>query len=352
MKNKFKIVIVALFAASFSFSSCENDINEFESEKKQSSTTDNLENNPLVIDGKKMEWNFSLKPRKLTKGMLVNEADYYEEIIGFLRQAYGDNKYKLIDSINFTYKNQNYIFKVLRVDRKSEPGKFFYVMIDNLDVRLDSACWAYGDNESNVKKYGRLYTWDAANAFANEISMRLPVYDVNNPMQKKYKGTLKMPVKARLLSRQDILDIIECDAIGDLTKNGYTLDDLEEQCWNNIHANVGPLFYYDVFVGGLDCSNVDGRDYAQGEHTLGGMRNTYQQPKWAWSDWNGDGWYKGLNENSKIWTSEGYADVHYPLQIERKYQENLYEYSAFINSMLHSNDFGYSVRYVFEPLYK
>lgn len=351
MKNNFKILIAVLFASSFSFSSCDKDVTDIEIEQDEPVISELIDNNPLVIDSKKQEWHFSLKPRKLTKGMLVNEAEYYESIIIPLRKVYGDD-YKLIDTINFTYKNRNYDIKVLRVDRKSEPGKFFYVMIDNLDVRLDTACWAYGDNESNVKKYGRLYTWDAANALANEIPMRLPVYDANNPMQKKFGGALKMSVKAKLLSRQDILDIIECEAIGDLTKNGYTLDDLNEQCWNNIHADAGPLFYYDVFVGGLECSNVDGRDYAQGEHTLGGMRNTYRQPQWAWSDWNGDGWYKGLNEFSKIWTSEGYADIHYPLQIERKYKENLYEYSAFINSMLHSNEFGYSVRYVFEPLYK
>lgn len=134
----------------------------------------------IEIDGKKQEWTFPARQGTLSKGILVNEAEYYSVMEKELRGEYG-NDYKLIDTIKFVYQNTNYSIKVLRVDRKSEPGKYFYVMIDNLDVKLDTACWAYADIPSNANKYGRLYTWHAANALASQITMWLPKYKESNP---------------------------------------------------------------------------------------------------------------------------------------------------------------------------
>ncbi|MBR6277468.1 MAG: hypothetical protein IKR41_01740 [Bacteroidales bacterium] len=248
----------------------------------------------LTIDGKRMEWKLSIPPRKksLSKGILVDEATYYASL-----NEYFPNDYKLIDTIKFTYKKKNYSYKVLRVDRKSEPGKYFYVMIDNLDVKLDTACWAYADDESYVKKYGRLYTWNSANALAKKISMKLHVYDKDNPTNKLFDT--KLPVAAKILSFQDVCDIIECDGIGNMPYNGYTIDDNE---LSPGHGNYDfPLYYYDVFIGGLEGSDDD-YDYERGEHTLAGLRNTGQQPKWAWDTWI-NGWYTGLNEVGYIWLS-------------------------------------------------
>lgn len=36
-------------------------------------------------------------------------------------------------------------------------------MAENLAVNIGEGCWAYDNNESNVKKYGRLYSWKKAN---------------------------------------------------------------------------------------------------------------------------------------------------------------------------------------------
>ncbi len=356
MKNNFKIVIVALFAASFSFSSCEKDVNEFETINNESVFTEGLEKNPIVIDGKKMEWNLSLSPRKLTKGLILDEADYYSSLAENLRIAYGDD-YKLIDTLRFTYNNKKYEYKLLRIDRKSEPGKYFYVMIDNLDVKMDTSCWAYDNNETNVKKYGRLYTWLAANALANKISMKMPVYKANKPTE-KYIST-KLPVKAKLLSRRDVCDIIECNAIGHLPENGYTINKHNEDQMNSDGSGflgLFPRYYYDVFLGGLDGPSNDDNDidYSRGERILGGYRDADIPP---YSSVNGD--YARLNRQGYIWTREKPANSlpdtkvsHFPLRIEQLDNHNrVYNYSAFINSGA-GNKHGYSVRYVFEPLYK
>lgn len=355
MEYTFKSLAAVLLVTAFALNSCDEDVTEVQPKQNETILTEGLEKNPLVIDGGKKEWHFSLQPRKLTKGLLLDEASYYESIIEDLRKVYGDD-YKLIDTLRFTYKNQNYETKLLRVDRKSEPGKYFYVMIDNLSVKLDTACWAYADDEENVQKYGRLYSWRSAQALAKEITMRLPVYEANNPTQKKFGGKLQLPVKARLLSRKDICDIIECDAIGHLPENGYSLDNLLEQCWDNLHAEY-PLFYYDVFVGGLDGSDNNYIEYFRGEHSLAGGRGAFQQPEWAWPYYDGYGWYNGLNRVGFFWT----CDTDFPknptaffeFRIEREDVEGrLYNYVAFINSMCSIDGGGISVRYVFEPQYK
>ena len=360
MKNNFKIVIVALFAASFSFSSCEKDVNEFETINNESVFTEGLEKNPIVIDGKKMEWNLSLSSRKLTKGLILDERYYYTQATELLQLEYGAG-YKLIETLRFTYNKKNYEYKLLRIDRKSEPGKYFYVMIDNLDVKLDTACWAYGNNETNVKKYGRLYTWFAANALANKISIKMPVYKANKPTETLLNDTsIKLPVKARLLSYKDVCDIIECNTIGHLPENGYTINKhREDQMDDNIpkHGMFDlPLYYYDVFLGGLEGPSNDDNDidYSRGERILGGYRDADIPP---YSSGNGD--YARLNRQGFIWTREkpdnSLPDTkvsHFPLIIEQLDNHNrVYNYSAHINSGA-GNKHGYSVRYVFEPMYK
>ncbi|MFC1660514.1 FISUMP domain-containing protein [Gemmatimonadota bacterium] len=48
-------------------------------------------------------------------------------------------------------------------------------MTENLDIKVDgSRC--YGDDENNCKKYGRLYTWDAA-VSACPPGWRMPSFD-------------------------------------------------------------------------------------------------------------------------------------------------------------------------------
>lgn len=357
MKRQYLKLVVATAAAAIALNSCEKENPEITSNHPNNNSsvlTEGINRSPLVIDGKKMEWNFTLRPKKLTKGMLMDEAGYYEEIIDSLQAEYGNN-YELIKTLKFTYQNQQYETKLLRIDRKSEPGKYFYVMIDNLNVKLDTACWAYGDKESNATKYGRLYTWNAANALAKEIGMKLPVYYKNNPTKEKFKS--KKPIKAKLLSRQDICDIIECDAISYYPEHGYTLDD-QYECPRHGREQY-QLYYYDVFVGGLE-GNDDEIEYFRGERTLGGFRNTEQEPEWTWFEWV-NGWYIKLNEWGRIWTRSTFSeeeneteDSHSPLNIWvlGSHEDNdRYNYSATI-SCSHWNQYGFSVRYMFEPRYE
>lgn len=361
MKYTFKIIASLLLSVSFALNACDKDITELETNNNQPTVNEGVENSPIVIDGKKMEWHFSLKPRTLTKGMIIDETEYYPNLTNLLQIEYGED-YKLIDTLRFTYNKKNYELKLLRIDRKSEPGKYFYVMIDNLDVKIDTACWAYADNEMNVKKYGRLYTWFAANALANKISMKLPVYKANNPTEKLI--TTKLPVKAKLLSYKDVCDIIECDTIGHVPEYGYTINRHQEDQMDDDFPKHGmfelPAYYFDVFLGGLEGSASSNYiDYSRGERILGGYRDVDQAPIALWHQWDGNGWYTWLNKRGFIWTrdkpSNTLSDLkcsHYPLCIQQiDNHGRVYNYSAFINSGA-GNKHGYSVRYIFEPLYK
>lgn len=347
MKRQLFKLLIAAIAATIAFNSCEKETQEITTEQKKDL------NSPLVIDGKKMEWNFNVytRPRSLTKGLIMNEANYYAEIAYLLQEDYGTD-YKLLDTLKFVYNNTNYKIKLLRIDRKSEPGKYFYVMIDNLNVKMDTACWAYNNNEKNVNKYGRLYTWHSANALAKKITMKLPVYKKNNPTQKLFNT--KLPVQAKLLSHQDICDIIECDAIGNLPKNGYTIDKHQEDQINSENTKHGQydlaLYYYDVFVGGLEGPEDNIIDYSRGERTLAGFKDA---PTF------GDNRFNGLNMYGYWWTKDKIWDdvpdvecAHFPLEINRKeYNGSMYNYSAYINCG-YGNLHAFSVRYIFEPQYK
>jgi len=48
-------------------------------------------------------------------------------------------------------------------------------MCDEMDADCGSRC--YGGDAANCKKYGRLYTWEAAEKACQSVEMRLPSYD-------------------------------------------------------------------------------------------------------------------------------------------------------------------------------
>jgi hypothetical protein len=303
----------------------------------------------LTIDGKRMEWKFSLpqKRRSISKGVFLDERNYYESIVALCKQQYGSD-YELLKTIDLSYKGEKYSVEFMRVDRKSEPGKYFYVMVDNLKVKLDTACWAYADDESYVEKYGRLYTWSAAEAFAKTQITYLPRYQKNNP-KKKVIDNMDFPVRARLISKQDILDIIECDCFAE---TGYSID-------NNIEADGHedcfgiPFYYYDAFVGGLD-NDSNGWDYSRGERVLTGCRNSIQQERQYWSFWI-KGWYCEMNELGSIWLNDRSGNdkkeqFHYSLTFKKQndYGDNFVSYI----SVATWDRYGFAVRYVFEPQYK
>jgi hypothetical protein len=309
----------------------------------------------LTIDGKRMEWNINITPQKksISKGMIIDEKTYYEIDL----KDYFPNDYEITKTITYNHKNKDntttkYKINLLRIDRRTEPGKYFYVMTENLNVELDTACWLYGDKYDNIK-YGRLYTWHSATELAKKIRINLPVYFKNEPTRKKFKT--EPLVKARLLSVQDVKDIIESDYIGNMPYNGYTIDDNFNAPEHEI-ANDFQLYYYDAFLCGLLKSANNKPDELSGQKSLGGYRDTQQHPESEWKYYE-KGWYTSLNENGLIWLSDNSIpnhpewepnDCHLPLYIEKN---SKYNYTAFIN-VGRLNKYGFSVRYVFEPRYE
>ena len=311
----------------------------------------------LVVDGKRMEWTLPARRNGLSKGVIMDEKAWYEDIdlLEELKQAYNDTNYAFLKTISYTHRDRfnhtkTYTFKLLRIDRWTEPGKYFYVMLDNLRVKLDSACWAYGDDESYVSTYGRLYTWSAANALAKQITMQLPVYYADNPTNRKY--STPRTVKARILSKQDLQDIVGRDNPADYT----VFDEVDSPG----HPFIGePMFYYDAFIGGLEGpqENESG-DYTRGLHTLAGMRNTEISDERYWNEWI-NGWYNLRDREGRFWLIDEppfQSDkiCHFPVIINCQhslYTPVVYDYKVFINAPSWDK-YGYSVRYVFEPQYK
>ena len=216
-------------------------------------------------------------------------------------------------------------YSVMKVERKSEPGKYFWVMIENFAYKNGDSSYVYGNNEANAAIYGRMYHWSIAKECENKVRMRLP--------RRRADGTYtaaKFPTYGHLPTRQDINDICEVESIGHLPSNGTTI------------YNLDPTgnYYYDVFISGRDLDEDMNPESAY--HTLGGwLDNT----DYYWLS-NRD--YCDINENVFFWTNDGIDwidDSHYPLEID--YEGG--EYSAFINA-LHADNYGFYVRYVFEPM--
>ncbi|MBQ4407545.1 MAG: hypothetical protein II852_11135 [Bacteroidales bacterium] len=345
------IAFAALIAVMLAgVTACEEEVEQTTDDENEAVNTQETvaDDEVLVVDGKRMEWTLPIRRNGLSKGVIADEKSLYSEIDELLGY---DDDCRMLKTVTYRHKNKDnsittYKIPVMRVDRRSEPGKFFYVMLENLNVKLDTACWAYGDNESYTNKYGRLYTWKAANALASKIKMSLPTYKASNPTETLISTPL--PVSARLLSEKDVRDIIECDAVGTVEGEGYTIDNNYEAPG---HGDFDiPLYYYDAFIGGLEGPHDENPDYERGEHSLGGYRNVIQQEKWLWGVWI-NGWYTRLDERGFFWlldTSYPETTGHCPLRIIKNEK---YNYSAYIN-VRHSDKFGYSVRYVFEPRYK
>jgi len=73
----------------------------------------------------------------------------------------------LISKFAGNFKSDPFIYEMMTDARdgqeyrvlKMKDGKYW--MVDNLNYKMDSS-WCYDEKESNCKKYGRLYTWEAA----------------------------------------------------------------------------------------------------------------------------------------------------------------------------------------------
>lgn len=236
-------------------------------------------------------------------------------------------------------------YPVMKVQRRNSD-KYFYVMVKNLDLPYTNGGWAYGDDERNVDTYGRLYTWTAAYELQNSVKMKLPIYKADGTPLKVGGNICYASVYGKFMSHQDFDDIIECDTVGWLPESGYGIEDMYMTSNN---------FYYDTFLGGIETgSGMESDAYG----SLGGFRDTQAQnnaPLYV------NYFYLNLNREGGFWLKEGTGrDLnggHRVLNICRTYYSwysettTYYDWTAYSN-VTRSNKYGYSVRYIFEPVYR
>lgn len=263
---------------------------------------------PAVIDGKTYEWKFERK-RRLSKSFFI---DYSSPIY--------DSMFSVANEYPFSPTSRTY--QVMKVWRKSESGKYFWIMIENFKYKPGDSSYVYNNVEANAQTYGRMYHWEIANECGSKVRMLLP----GRFNDGTYTNTT-FPTYGHLPTIQDINDVMEVDAIGFLPETGTTIFDFD--------YDYG---YYDLFLSGREF--YDEINETAAYHTLGGWLNN--------TDYATNGFYD-LNERSFYWTStqpsENNYGFHYPLRI---YNDDG-NYAAFIN-ISHANHYGFYVRYVFEPI--
>ncbi|MBR4266088.1 MAG: hypothetical protein IKQ46_08555 [Bacteroidales bacterium] len=309
--NRFVIKSFAatIAVAAFALSSCDKDepkITEKNIEaEKTFVVTNGKYSNPAVIDGITYQYN---RKEKLSKAFFIDYSD--PEL---------DTMFSTVK--DYPYNATANTYKVMKVWRKSEPGKYFWVMIENFRYKPGDSSYVYNNDEANAQTYGRFYHWEIANECAHKIKMNLP--------RRRADGTyttIKYPTYGHLPSRQDINDIMEVTSIGHLPENGTTVFDFDYE-WG----------YYDIFLSGREY--YDGVDENAANHTMAGCLDN--------TDFEADE-FDFINKTVFFWTDDNYngfiSYAHYPLEID--YYNGAY--SAFINA-LHADHYGFSVRYVFEP---
>ena len=319
--NFLKTTVVTMGVAAIAlFSSCENEDMQI---SKDSQDNQILESEISLPDSLSKQWIIPMHKNGLSKGY---KGDFRWK--GDFSERYsGDDS--VLNSIRYvTYKNK--VYELMKVYRRNSD-KYFYVMTTNLDYPVSKGCWAYDDNEKNVKFYGRLYTWQAAKELASKITLDLPIYKKNGDVYSSHYQT-----QGRLLTSEDVCDIIERESIGNNTDNGFYLDDIDP---------TTDCFYYDIFIGGFDYITPE-----QPCRVLAGGRASHSGVKR----------YDFLGDFGEFWlenTVEGAAArEHFTLCIQKYYRRSAndvkyYNHVAYINRML-TNENGVSVRLVFEPVYR
>ena len=306
--------------------SCNDENLEYNTTNNVSRRVDSI----LLPESEQLLWRTHKSKNTLSKGYTLNLNDSIENGIAYYKP------------------NKNYKYKTIKVKRRSDTSKYFYVMIENVGVPVDTVCWAYGDNENNVSKYGRLYNWNSANALAKNMYMDLPIYKKDGSIFVK-----SFPTQGKIMSIEDFKDIIDSqnDTLPNKV-NEYTITD------EYIRGNMT----YDAFVFGLDDAELND---SCAFHSLGGFRNTICQPQYAYYI---NGWYAHLNRAGDFWVSSPEDDYinpaypndtqqyHYVLNLMYMYDNfglgifvDYYDFEASITVSYHYK-FGFSVRYVFEPI--
>ncbi|MBQ3656619.1 MAG: hypothetical protein II956_07235 [Bacteroidales bacterium] len=313
--NLFSVIAILSFAL-LSGTSCQDEEVKVSNENFTKGNVSEVFNKDsvLTIDGKRMEWKLypPTSNKRISKGLVFDET------------GRDDPDAKLeIDTV-YCHSDPKKKYLALKVDRISQPGKFFYIMIDNLDIKYHRGCWAYNNNENNVKKYGYLYNWATADILKNDVYMKLRDYRSNG------KPTKITPHHGKLPSVEDIKDLLEVDY---------------EVSWQNprsVYDLCGwDMFYYDAFLCGLEQGT-----HADCDKTFAGERYEQYNPQISmgwYTDLNNRGFYRMENKNN-CFVLQRRIDYHI---------QQDYPYEAYIHpSCNYTKEEGGSVRYVFEPKYQ
>ncbi len=266
----------------------------------------------LVVDGKRMEWTFSQKyAAGVSKGLVADESDYLE-----------------VDTV-YCYSDPKKKYLAVKVYRVSNPGRYFYMMIDNVaeKVEFNHQCTVYDFKESNAAKYGYLYQWPLAYQLRNDFYMKLPDYRANGRPTRVYEHVGRLP------NRIDINDLMEED------------HDVYQQQLKSVHDFSGwDEMYFDAFLCGLKKGTDKDCD-----KTFAGYRyGTYNETLSC-------GWFNALGEEGVFHMQDGSDNGHRFFTVKRHYKNPLdkkyYDYVAFIGLQTLDRE-CYSIRYVFEPKYQ
>ena len=95
--------------------------------------------NPAVIDGITYQYN---RKEKLSKAFFI---DYSDPELDTMFSTVKDYPYNVTANT----------YKVMKVWRKSEPGKYFWVIIENFRYKPGDSSYVYNNDEANAQTYGR-----------------------------------------------------------------------------------------------------------------------------------------------------------------------------------------------------
>lgn len=284
-------------------------------EKQDITVSENQLENKIVTTG------ISSEPAKINGKTYVfkNTMDAFK-----LKGVYADHTngapWLRINQGIVKVENSSKTYIAMKVERSTDPGDYFYIMCENLDIPGTNSdkYIAYDYSDENAEKYGLLYDWDEANNLSGTVYMDLPMV-YNGVEYPQYTSRCY----ARLPNRTDI-EYLLGGSIGSLPSTGTS-------------PSADPARkYYDAFVGGLGAEN-EAYDI-----TLVGYANNMDATPQR---------FFGMQKYTKLWTADEFSpgDAVYPLSIDRVSNSGtIYNYVAFIN-VAHAKRYGMVVRYVFEP---
>lgn len=353
MKQHFIKYFMVATAIALTLSSCQDDeISQLKEEQTNIEQTQNISDTFL---NDVFSFKFKQPKVSISKGYYIDhEGDDVTLEIGEALFAEDDSKK----------------YKTMKVYRQSDPSKYFYVMLTNLDIPypfdlylndhsqlITSECKPYGNNNSYAEKYGLLYSKYGAEHIKDYIYMRLP--KIKNG---KEDPTKKKTVRGRLMTAQDLADILEIEYVYS-TGHATGATEYLDNCGDEPDEKKA---YYNAFVFGTEYTTKREDAY----HSLCGFKDIYnvdyaderdsiREKEWPdFPDYALKQIYTKdcahINHSGKYWMATDTYGHRRMLEIYRNewmYEDRdwiaLYHYASISNDP--NKYYGYAVRLVFDP---